>query len=123
VIHFWTVGGLYSLLGPNLATELLYLACWVNFSTYSLIYATKYIIYQIGGPLYIDLHFTSHIPQCYQHRQRQNIVEGTKTKISATSGKISENVVRTKKIQKYSFFFSIFKISKASKTSNTCIST
>jgi len=36
------------------------------------------------------------LDQCCKHRHRQNIAEGPKTKISATSGKISENVVRMK---------------------------
>jgi hypothetical protein len=37
-----------------------------------------------------------HITQCCKHQHRQNIAEGLKMKISATSGKISENVVRMK---------------------------
>jgi hypothetical protein len=39
----------------------------------------------------------SMLDQCYQHRQRQNIAEGPKTKISAKSGKISVNIGKCRK--------------------------
>jgi hypothetical protein len=53
--------------------------------------------------------------QCYQHRQRQNIAEGPKTKISAISGKISVNIGKCRKNEKNTkifFFFQFFKYLK-----------
>jgi hypothetical protein len=50
--------------------------------------------------------------QCYQHQQRKNIAEGPKMKISATSGKISENIKKCRKNKKNTKIFIFFQIFK-----------
>jgi hypothetical protein len=56
----------------------------------------------------LEINLCPGIYQCYQHQQRQNVTEGPKAKISATSGKILENIGKCRKNEKNTKIFISF---------------